>query len=522
MLSAALAALLLAVAPANAQSTRAAALPRDEVFYQIFVRSFRDSNGDQQGDLRGIEEQLGYLQELGVTTLMLTPIGPSRFYHNYFLDDFSGVDQRFGTEADLRRLVKSLHERRMKLYLDMELQYVSGHHLWFTDSFRKPGSRFTTYLLYDRPDNSHYEVGYWDKQSVPVYTGDTIAIATVNLLNPDVQKVMLAEFSRWITPTARGANDGVDGFRIDHMQDDLDDHHKLTGLFARFWTPLFRDLKKQKPDMRIVAEQADWASYGDDWLVRGNADMVFAFPLRGAILALDKQKLSTAIADTRARTPRGKGQLVFIENHDVERFASAVNGDARRMRLGAALNLTLEGTPLIYYGQEVGMTGKHLQSGTSDGGDIPQREAFPWTTRVGPGMAVWYRDTGPWWDASPLKSGTFPSLEAQRGKPESLFSWYQKLLGVRRSHAAFITGDQTVVENDHARVFSFVRSAGRDRVLVVANLSDAAATAHVSTTGATALQGILEGDTVQPDAQGRATIALPAYGVKLYALSGSR
>jgi glycosidase len=377
--------------------------------------------------------------------------------------------------------------------------------------------------LYDGPDNVKYQTGFWEKPEVPTYNGRQVRIATVNLLNREVQKIQTEVFLRFLRPSAPGRNDGVDGFRIDHMQDNLDEKGTLTDLFARFWTPLFRELKRAKPDVRILAEQADWG-YGDDFLRRGNADMVFAFPLRKAILSFDKAQLTTAMAETRQKTPAGKQQVLFIENHDVERFASATGGDLRKAKVGAALNVLLQGIPLIYYGQEIGMTGRQIRDQSSDGGDIPLREAFPWTAQLGPGIAAWYRNSGLWWDQSPLAAGRGVSLESQLGKPDSLLATYQKLLAVRRAHPAFITGDQTIVENDHSHVLSFMRGAGRNRMLVAVNLSDAPVTVRLATVGASGqgrdvLRGVLDPEIVRPDPSGSVAVSLAPYGVRVFATS---
>jgi glycosidase len=520
MMMRALRTLSVALALAASAVTLAAqptASTRDEVIYQIFVRSFRDSNGDGHGDLKGIEQQLGYLQQLGVTTLLLTPIGPSPFYHNYFLDDFAGVDPVFGGPKALRDLTSAVHRRGMRIVLDMELQYVSGNHPWFTDSFKRPASKYTPYLLYQDAGNTTYQTGYWDKQEVPIYNGKSVRIATVNLLNPDVQREQTAIFTAFLRPTAPGRADGVDGFRLDHMQDTLDGKPALSGLFTRFWTPLFRELRQVKPNVRLIAEQADWG-YGDAWLQRGDADMVFAFPLRGAILSFDKAQLHKAITETARRTPAGKQQIVFIENHDVQRFASAVNGDARKAKVGAALNVLLQGVPLIYYGQELGMTGTHINDQSSDGGDIPLREAFPWTAREQPGMAVWYRNSGPWWDQSPLARGGGVSLEAQRGVAGSLFETYRALLALRKSHVAFRTGDQMLLDTDHPRVFAFRRSAGADQMLVVVNLGDTPAPVQLEGVSGAALQDAMGTERLAVTA-GHVSLSLPPFAVRVFAIA---
>ena len=269
--------------------------------------------------------------------------------------------------------------------------------------------------------------------------------------------------------------------------------------------------------MRIVAEQADWG-YGDDWLTRGNADMVFAFPIRKAIVSLDKKEIGDAVTETWARTPPGKQQLIFIENHDTNRFASEVGGDPRRERLGAALNMLLKGIPLIYYGQELGMEGRQVHEWKSDANDIPQREAFPWTAGVGPGIAVWYKDTGPWWTQSAAAKGGGVSLEAEAGRPDSLLSYYKLLTRLRREHRELATGDQAIVANDSASVFSFVRFDGARRALIAVNLSAAPVIAHVSCgdiipdRGAP-LWNVMTGGLTARDPDGSFALPLEGYGV---------
>jgi alpha-amylase len=498
--------------------------PTDEVFYQIFVRSFRDSDGDAKGDLQGIEEELGYLQDLGVTTVLLTPLYLSPFYHSYFADDFTRVDPAYGTEASLRHLVRAIHQRGMQIFLDEEMQYVTGQHEWFRDSYGSPGSKYSGYLIYKGPGNTLPETGFWGNPEVQTYDGKIVLIATVNLHEPAVQAYEAGLFARWMTPTAPGADDGVDGFRIDHMQDNLDDHGLLMNLFSNFWAPLFQKLKSVKPELRILAEQADWG-FGDPWLGHGLADMVFAFPIRQAILSFDKAQLTRATTETWQKTPSGKQPLIFIENHDTDRFASEVGGDVRKEKVGAALSLLLKGIPLIYYGQEVGMTGNQLKDSSSDGGDIPRRQAFPWTTRIGPGTAVWYKDSGPWWKQSALAMGGGVSLEEEKGRPDSLFAYYRTLLAFRRAHPELISGTQLLVDNDSSQVFSFVRCAGARRTLVAVNLADTPVTVQLN-------PGDPAGDA-NPDPwsnqlssaqqtkmeKGRVEITLPAYGVGVYSNS---
>jgi len=494
---------------------------RDEIFYLIFVRSFRDSNGDAKGDLRGIEDELGYLQGLGVTTIVLTPLYESPFYHSYFATDFSKIDPAYGTEADFRHLARALHRRGMKLFIDEEVQYVTADHEWYRDALNNPNSRFSHFIPFHGPGNTLPESGPYGLLDLSSYEGAKVRVATVNLYDPGVLDYQARMFEHWMKPEGATADDGVDGFRIDHMMDDLDSRKILVNLFARFWTPIFERLRAENPHVRILAEQADWG-YGDDFLTRGNVDLVYDFPVRGAIASFDKRKISETVAETWRRTPAGKGQLIFIENHDTDRFASVVGGDVRREKVGAALNLLLKGIPLIYYGQELGMEGRQFRGWGSDANDIPVREAFPWTANVGPGMAVWYKDSGPWWTQSPLARGGYLSLEAEAKDPGSLLAYYKGLIALRKAHPELVSGDQAILADDNDRVFVFERFGGARRTLVAVNLSDAPATARVAAgeaappPGAVLLRGAATGEALARGGDGTFPVALGPYGVGIF------
>jgi alpha-amylase len=437
-----------------------------DVFYQIFVRSFADSDGDRIGDLKGIEERLPYLADLGVTSIVLTPIVESRFYHNYFASRFDGIDPAYGDLESFRRLARAAHARHMRIILDEEIQYVDAEHPWWSDSAGRPESRYGDYVLYNGPGNTQPESGFLDDAPALTYDGQALRLAVVNLHSTGVRRYFDGLFAWWLAQ-------GVDGFRIDHMMDDLDDKGRLTNLVAGFWAPLIAHLRTTRPGLVIVAEQADW-KFGDDLLRRGDVDLVYAFPLREAIVSLDPDGIRRAITETWHRTPAGRGQLVFIENHDTNRFASEVDGDPARERLGAALCVLLKGAPLIYYGQEIGMRGKRVPAGTSDGNDIPDREAFRWTrTLEGRGTATWYRGPAAWWTERYSHDDDGVSVEEQRRDPGSLLSFYRRLLRLRRNHPELRAGDQELVDLGQPGVIGVRRSTARSVVLLLFNVSSA-------------------------------------------------
>jgi alpha-amylase len=455
---------------AKAQNTS-----KGEIIYHVFQRSFYDSNGDGQGDLNGLRQKLDYLQELGVTSILLLPLYESVYYHNYFAVDFQKIDPEFGTMDDYLNLVREVHKRGMKIYMDMETQYVTEDQLWWKDSYANSKSKYSDYILYNDSANTKPESIIFGLNELPGYDGTKKRVGTANLYSKNFQEYNFQLFKYFVDPNNDGTfDDGVDGFRLDHMMDDLDFKGKLTNLFANFWTPLLTNLKQINPKLSIVAEQAVWASFGFEYFERGNVDRVFAFRLREAIVSFDKNKIA-AIADTLfSLTPKNKQQVVFIENHDMERFASAVNKNLAKEKIGAAINLLIGGVPSIYYGQELGMFGKTAfgKFGMTDANDIPLREAFEWyKTYDGIGMALWYKNTGPWWDSTNLIPNDGISLEEERKNPNSLFNFYRKMIHLRQSNAALSNGSYQTLPNDNNNVLSFLRKE-KNTVCVMINLSD--------------------------------------------------
>ena len=466
--------LLLAMSKGYSQKTPATPV-HNEVIYHMFQRSFYDSNGDGHGDFNGIKQKLDYLQDLGVTAIMLVPIVESPYYHNYFSSNFDKIDPRYGTRQEFISLTKELHRRGMKIYLDMETQYITEDHKWYKDSYENPKSAFSDHLIYNGPGNTKPETIIYDLTALEGYNGTVKKITTVNLHSKKVLDYNFELFKRFADPNGDGDfSDGVDGFRLDHMQDDLDGKPKFANLFEVFWNPLIRRLKAVNPKLSFVAEQATWASYGYEYFKNGHVDRVFAFNLQKAIELFDKTKLIDAADSTLNLTPAANQQVVFIENHDMSRFSTAVKQDPGKLRVGAALNLLIGGIPSIYYGQELGMTGYggFSKFGNTDGNDIPQREAFEWyKSDERKGMALWYKNTGPWWDQTNLKPNDGISLEEEKPDPNSLYNFYRTLLHLRKSHTAIIAGKFRNLKNDNDHVFSFLRYTLSKKVMIVVNLS---------------------------------------------------
>ncbi len=445
---------------------------KGEVIYHVFQRSFYDSDGNLQGDLTGLKQKLPYLQDLGITSILLLPLYDADCYHNYFANDFEKIDPSLGTMEEYISLVKEIHKRGMKVYMDMETQYVTEKHLWWKDAVGNINSKYSDYILFEDAAHKTPATIIFDLRQLNNFNGTSIKITTVNLKSKKVLEYNKQLFSYFVDPNKDGKfDDGVDGFRLDHAMDHLDGKPSLTNLFVEFWNPLMTHLKKQNPALKTVAEQAEWRDYGFDYFKNAGVDRMFGFGLQQAILSFDKQNLIKNADTILAKCPKGKDQIIFIENHDLDRFAS-IEPDKEKQKLAASLMLLIGGIPSIYYGQEIGMLGKNGNWGGTDGNDIPRRTAFKWNKSYEEkGMATWYRNVAAPWNNDNLKVNDEISLATQMQDPNSLFNYYKQMLHLKQSKPALAIGNYANVNNNNSKVFSFLRTYNQQKVLVVVNLS---------------------------------------------------
>lgn len=443
-----------------------AANAQQEVIYHVFQRSFFDSNGDGHGDLKGMQQKLVYLKELGVTSIQLAPIYQSDVNGNDLATDFEKLDTAFGTIKEYKDLIREAHEMKLKVYQEVEMRYV-GRHLWLVDSYQNPKSEYTDYILYKDKANMEPEFGY----ELTTYDGLKEKNFMVNLKYPKVRDYILQRLKYWADPNGDGRfADGVDGYKI-AMEDNFGHEGKEVNLLQDFWAPVITDLKKLNPQLQIMANGANHSSFGQEFFTKAGADGVFADKLSQAIRSLDKSRISAAADSTFNHLPKDKYPIIYIENPDTDRFATGK--DMGKLKIGAALNILMGGKPSIYYGQELGMEGQLLDGGNTDGNYIPAREAFEWhAADNGQGMALWYKDTGEWWDNRNMKANDGISLEEQRKAPNSLWTYYRGLIRLKKLHPALALGTYTEIPNDNDKVLSFTRTHDLEKVLVMVNLSD--------------------------------------------------
>jgi alpha-amylase len=477
---------------------------QNEVLYQVSQRSFFDSNGDGNGDLRGMQQKLDYLQNMGVTTLLLAPLYHSDFYNNYSDAKPAAIDPLYGEFKEYRELVVEVHRRKMKIYQDVELLYVTDTHPWFKESYKNPSSKYSSYLYYnDKKNEKPNYIGAAKSQWVMVNVKETQVKAYIN-------KVL----KFWMDPNGDGAfNDGTDGFRLGSMADTAG--HK--NLLRDFWNPLIADLKKVNPLLQIVAGPSDTNSYGFDYFTKANVDKIFALKMREAIAAFDKNKIAHAADSTFINLPNSPQPLMLLENSVVGRLASVQDINPGKLRVAAALTLLIGGMPSIYYGQELGMKGTQprLIKGVNN---MPLQEAFEWyAAEEGPGMALWYKGTGQAWDNRSLRANDGISLEEEQKDPKSLHNFYRQLLKLRKTHSPLSAGTYKETPNSSDKVFSFIRTAGRDKALIVINLSGTEQhTLLEDNTLKLNIAKLIFGDVSGNFSAGGRGIMMPPYGVQVW------
>jgi len=470
----------------------------DEVIYHVSQRSFYDSNGDRHGDLNGFVEKLPYLKELGVTAILFMPLYQSNLYHNYFPTDYTAIDPEYGTMEEYLDFVRAVHAHGLKFIMDMETQYAANGHPWFDDSYKNPSSPFTNYIYYadDRNERPAQMFAGPDDSLLTLQAWPDVRfnIVFLNLNAPEIRSWLKDFYAHWVDPNGDGLfDDGVDGFRLDHIMDDLDYKGIFTSMYANVWKPVLDHVYTINPDLFIVGEQSNWLEFGEEMMAQTGATASFGFPIRFAISGaptiymggridpadrdeLNATKIKAAVEETMRRIPKDRYFLNFIENHDMERWASAMEGDRGRVRAAGALNLLLPGIPSIYYGQELGLPGLVGEWG-HDGNHIPVRDAFPWTPNPeDAGIAAFAKDTGPWWDVSYFNTPEIErlALSAQKNEPGSTWHFYRALIALRKRHQPLMFGDYATIPHPDSTVYAFSRSLDEERIVAVFNLSDEA------------------------------------------------
>lgn len=448
--------------------------------YEIFVRSFADSDGDGIGDLNGIRQHLDYLNDgnpetstdLGVTWIWLTPIFASPSYHGYDATDYRTVNPQYGTMQDLKDLVQACHDRGIRVILDLVMNHVSKDHPWFQAALNTGGATrewfvwSDTQLPWTQPwGNSPV----WHKAGNSYYYGIFWSgMPDLNYKNPAVKAEMLDVARYWVKQAA------IDGYRLDAVRylfetGPKEGQQDVPETLA-YWKEFATALLSEFPELMLVGEA--WASNSIAALYRVNGEglnMTFDFDLMEALVAGIGAEDSTDIEGVFCRFPTqfppSSSEVSFLSNHDLTRIFTRFKGNMAAMKLAAALLFTLPGTPMIYYGDELGQSNGAMQM------DEHKRLPMQWDDTANAGFT-----TGSPWQ-KPAADFATVNVKAQDGTPDSLLNWYRKLALLRRSTPALNQGGflrLTATSPTTPNVWAFLRTSADQAVkpaLVVVNFS---------------------------------------------------
>jgi glycosidase len=429
----------------------------DTVFYEIFVRSFSDSDGDGIGDLNGLIQKLDYLNDgdpatatdLGVTGIWLMPVAESPSYHGYDVSDYGRVDREYGSNADFKRLIAEAHRRGIRVIVDLVLNHTSSQHPWF-ESAQDPGSAQRDWYIWSKEQP---QGPGWHKGADGWYYGYFWeGMPDLNYRNPAVTAAMHDVARFWLEEM------GADGFRLDAVKHLIEDGRRIENTPATHdWLKSFRTFYKGvQPDALTVGEIWSTTDVSARY-VGEELDLAFDFPLADATIAsalngrsLDAQRAQKAVL---AAYPAGQ-YATFLANHDQNRTRSRLLDDDQA-RMAATLQLLFSGVPFIYYGEEIGM------SGTKPDENI--RRPMQWTASGG------FSTGTPWRDY--FEDYAQRNVAAQAQDPRSLLSHYRELIRLRNSHEALRIGRPWLIDSDHPAVYAALRSSASQTVLVLLNLS---------------------------------------------------
>jgi glycosidase len=439
----------------------------ERVFYEIFVRSFYDSDGDGMGDLQGIIEKLDYLNDgdpatttdLGVTGLWLMPVMPSPSYHGYDVTDYEDINEDYGTIEDFKQLIAEAHARGIAVIIDLVINHTSSQHPWFTLS-QNPNSPYSDYYIWSDTDPRY---GGPSGQQVWHPLGSRYYYALfwggmpdLNYHNPIVNVEMRDIARFWLDEM------GVDGFRLDavkHIIEEGENQENTPSTLS--WMQGFNDfVHNVSPDALLVGEIWSGSAIVSKY-VPERVNLAFEFDLATTIVDGVRRRSKDAITAVQRQAlelyPPGQ-YAAFLTNHDQNRVMNAFRDDLGSAKVAATILLTNPGVPFIYYGEEIGMNGQKP--------DERIRTPMQWT---GDPDTAGFSTQIPWQalDASYETA----NAAAQTGDPDSLLNHYRGLIHLRSQHPALQMGDMLIVDSSERPIYSFIRHTPDETLMILINLN---------------------------------------------------
>ena len=487
---------------------------RDAIIYQLHIKSFFDANNDGIGDFEGAIQKLDYIKDLGVTAIWLLPFYPSPLRDDgYDIADYRGINPAYGTMRDFRRFVREAHERELRVITELVINHTSDQHPWFQRARRaRPDSAWRDFYVWSDTDQKYRDARIIFLDTEPSnWSWDPVAKAyywhrffshqpDLNFDNPRVVEAVIDIMRFWLRM-------GVDGLRLDAIPylieregtscENLPETHDVLKRIRAA-------LDAEFPGRMLLAEANQWPEDTAPYFGDGDeCHMAFHFPLMPRMYMGVAQEDRHPITDIMRQTPEipeGTQWAIFLRNHDEltlemvtdqerdylwsfyasdrqarinlgirRRLAPLLGNDRRKIELLNSLLLSMPGTPVIYYGDEIGM-GDNIYLGDRDGVRTPMQ----WSpdrnggfSRADPARLF----LPPIQD--PIYGFTAVNVEAQYRSPPSLLHWLRTLLSVRRTSQAFGRGSLRFLFPANRRVLAYLRELDDERILCVANLSRA-------------------------------------------------
>ena len=485
---------------------------KDAIIYQLHVKSFFDNNNDGIGDFPGLISKLDYIADLGVNAIWVLPFYPSPLLDDgYDISGYRDVHPEYGALDDFRQFVRAAHARDIRVITDLEINHTSDQHPWFQRARRaKPGSSWRNFYVWSDNDQKYAgtRIIFVDAERSN-WTWDTVAGAyywhrffshqpDLNFDNPQVLKAVLGVIQFWLRL-------GVDGLRLASVpylieregtsNENLPETHQILKRIRA-------ELDANFPDRMLLAEVNQWPEDVKEYFGDGDeCHMAFHFPLMPRMYMAIAREDSFPITDILRQTPPIADACqwaIFLRNHDElslemvtdserqylwqayasdrrarinlgirRRLAPLLEGDRRRVELMNSLLLSMPGSPVIYYGDEIGM-GDNIHLGDRNGVRTPMQ----WSPdRNGGFSSVDPAELSLPAAMDPLYGYQAVNVEAQRRDQHSILNWTRRMLTVRRSHPAFGRGTLTLLSPKNRKVLAYIREHDGDTVLCVVNLA---------------------------------------------------
>lgn len=452
------------------------------VFYEIFVRSFYDSNEDGIGDINGITQKLDYLNDgdpnthtdLGITAIWLMPIHPSPSYHGYDVVNYYAINPDYGTLDDFKRFLAEAHSREIKVIIDLVLNHTSNLHPFFRDALQGDTSSYHDWYLWsttDMGDGWRPVMGGTKPMFYYGYFCD--CMPDLNYLNPDVTAQMEKVVKFWMETI------GVDGFRVDGAKHLIEeDSVALNSPATHAWFRGFYSFYKAlNPLAYTVGEVASSDARIVSTYTGDQFDQIFNFEMASGVMnSVNGEAVSgikSAVTFTQKDMPSWDFGT-FLTNHDQDRVMSVLGGNVDKAKNAAFILLTSPGTPYIYYGEEIGMEGRKP--------DENIRRPMQWSSEQFGGFS----SSVPWEELAP--SYVAVNVQNQQNMPDSLLKTYQELIAIRKSQPALSMGDYIRVDSSNSGVYAFIRKQDSTTLLIVVNLTKKSIADYVISASGTTLE----------------------------------